>query len=304
MNDPIAALLAADAPGVLAIISDVTGPSYRPVGAMMAVLSPTESVGGLSSGCVEADVRLHAMDAITSGRQRTVRYGSGSSFFDIQLPCGGGLEILLVPDPDRNALEEVIRRRAAREPCTLRIDVGSGVINVEDVGVTGKSGECLLVRMEPEIRFLAFGKGPEAIAFCALAHSADYPHLLLSPDEETLTGARSSGCDTHLLTMKGFPEDLTADSWTAIALFFHDHDWEPPILSDALATQAFYIGAQGSSRARDARLIELEAMGIDQQERDRVRGPIGVIPSARDPRTLAVSVLAEIIATAQAAERQ
>ena len=31
-------------------------------------------------------------------------------------------------------------------------------------------------------------------------------------------------------------------------------------------------------------------------ERARLRGPIGLVPSARDARTLAVSVLAEVLA--------
>ena len=49
---------------------------------------------------------------------------------------------------------------------------------------------------------------------------------------------------------------------------------------------------------RDARLAELEAMGGAAEARERLHGPIGLVPSARDARTLAVSVLAEVLAVA------
>jgi xanthine dehydrogenase accessory factor len=167
-------------------------------------------------------------------------------------------------------------------------------------GATGRAGDTLRIRFEPEIRFLVFGKGPEASTFAALVQSAGYPNLLVSPDTETLQAAGAAGCATRHLTRQAFPEDLAADHRTAVTLFFHDHEWEPPILMGALATPAFYIGAQGSRRARDARLMEMEAEGATPDDLARLRGPIGLIPSARDARTLAVSVLAEVLDVARA----
>lgn len=109
------------------------------------------------------------------------------------------------------------------------------------------------------------------------------------------------GCETRVLTEKTFPVDFAVDPQTAIVLFFHDHDWEPPILATALATPAFYIGAQGSRVARDSRNVDLEALGIDPAALSRLRGPIGLLRSARDARTLAISVLAEVLSVASAA---
>ncbi|MBL4557165.1 MAG: XdhC family protein [Rhodobacteraceae bacterium] len=58
------------------------------------------------------------------------------------------------------------------------------------------------------------------------------------------------------------------------------------------------ISAQGSRRARDLRLIEMQALGAAPADLERLRGPVGLIPSARDAGTLAVSVLAEVLAEA------
>ncbi|WP_316646507.1 XdhC family protein [Ovoidimarina sediminis] len=287
---------------VLAIIAGVEGPSYRPVGATMAVIGPHDRVGTLSSGCVESDIALHALAARDAGKTKLIRYGRGSPFVDIQLPCGGGLDILLIPAPDRKALSELSRRRAARVPCGLSVNVTTGAMTVTEPGSTGRIGDMLTVRFDPAIRFLVFGKGPEASTFAGLVQSAGYPNLLLSPDHETLAHGAADGCETQHLVSQTFPDDLNADALTAIILFFHDHDWEPPILEGALKTPAFYIGAQGSQRARDARLLMLEGMGVPEDQRARLHGPVGLIPSARDAGTLAVSVLAEVLAKAKSGD--
>jgi xanthine dehydrogenase accessory factor len=78
-------------------------------------------------------------------------------------------------------------------------------------------------------------------------------------------------------------------------MFFHDHEWEPPILAQALTTEAFYIGAQGSIRAAEMRRMELVRLGTKETALARLHGPIGLVPSARDARILAVSVLAEVL---------
>jgi xanthine dehydrogenase accessory factor len=301
LRDPVAELLAPGSDdGVLAMIVGVEGPSYRPVGAMMAIDAGGRRTGTLSSGCVENDIALHALEALEAGRPAVIRYGRGSPFMDIQLPCGGGLEIALLPRPDRAVLAALAEAREARRPVTLSVNLSDGALALSPDGGTGRDGDMFRVRFLPEIRFLVFGKGPEASTFAALVGAAGYPGLLLSPDDETLETARVAGTETRHLATPGWPAGLAVDDRTAVVLFFHDHDWEPPILRGAVGTQAFYIGSQGSRRARDARLMELEAMGLTEAERARLRGPIGLVPSARDARTLAVSVLAEVLAESAA----
>jgi xanthine dehydrogenase accessory factor len=298
--DPVRALLGAPENAVLAIVAGTRGPSYRPVGAMMTVFDEAERTGSLSSGCIEADIALQAARVRKTGRPAIIRYGDKSPYVDIQLPCGGALDILLLPHPNRQVLAELVREHDARRPCTLVVDVNSGALSLSASGSTGREGDRLQVRIEPEVLFQVFGKGPEATTFASLVRSAGYPAVLLSPDAETLEAVSAAGCTTHHLARAAYPAHLDTDHRTAIVLFFHDHDWEPPILAGALQTPAFYIGAQGSQRARDARLETLASMGVGADARDRLHGPVGLIPSARDPSTLAVSVLAEVLAEAMA----
>lgn len=301
-TDPIEELVARDGEAALAIIAGVTGPSYRPVGAMMAVLGEKDRVGSLSSGCIEADIEMHALDALRKGVVTKLRYGIGSPFADIELPCGGGLDIAIVPRPDRSVLEMALKERVARKPFAIDVNLETGALTLCPTDEGTPSASTLRIRENPQIRFLIFGKGPEASTFAGLVRSGGYPHTLFSPDPETIEICTRAGCDTkHILDPK-IPHSTHVDPRTAIVLFFHDHDWEPPILQSALQTPAFYIGAQGSQRARDTRHAVLASLGIASQETDRLRGPIGLIPSARDPGTLAVSVLAEVLSVAKADE--
>lgn len=296
--DPVQALLAAPEDAVLAIVAGIEGPSYRPVGATMAVFDTDQRTGSLSSGCIEADISLQAMQTLKTGAPKMLRYGRGSPFIDIQLPCGGGLDILLLPRPDRRVLARLESNRSERRPRTLKIALDSGALEILDPVPTGRDATHLYVLFEPALRFLIFGKGPEASTFAALVRSAGYPNLLLSPDRETLDQGARVGCGTLHLASQQFPSDVDVDDRTAIVLFFHDHDWEPPILAGALQTPAFYIGAQGSQRARDTRMMALQEMGVSEDSRSRLHGPVGLIHSARDPGTLSVSVLAEVLAKA------
>lgn len=282
---------------VLAIIVGVEGPSYRPIGAMMAIFKSAASVGSLSSGCVEADIKLHALDCLSAGVTGIVRYGRGSPYLDIVLPCGGGLKILLVPNPCRDTIRQILDRSISkRSTCSFEIQTDTGQMRLSSHDQNGLFGSTFRTRIVPDLRFLVFGKGPEAVAFTALSQSAGYETTLLSPDPSTLETAQEFLSNTFELTKASVPSSVSVDARTALILFFHDHDWEPPILQDALATRAFYIGAQGSQRARDNRFVVLQEMGINPTDLERIHGPIGLINSARDARTLAISVLAEVVA--------
>lgn len=293
--EPIRQLAAAGGDGVLCVITHVDGPSYRPLGAMMAVLADERRIGTLSSGCVEADIALHSAKALDSGLPHRVRYGKGSPFADIVLPCGGGLEILLVPRPDVAVLKTLLSHHGARQACVLEVDHRSGALCAVAQGETGWTGDIFSITLDPEICFFVFGKGPETATFAGLVQAAGYPNLVLSPDTETLEAVAATGCATQHLTHAHCPKDLAIDARSAVVLFFHDHEWEPPILAEALTSQAFYVGAQGSLRAAEMRRMELARLGTSEAEIARLHGPIGLVPSARDARKLAVSVLAEVL---------
>ena len=279
---------------VLAVLTDTHGPSYRDPGAAIAIAPDGRFAGAITAGCVEADLKLRAADVRRTGEPLTLRYGEGSRFFDLRLPCGGAVEILLFLVRDTDALGGLSRAREARRPASVLISP-EGAIRMEGWRPTGLVRGGFQMGFRPPLRFLIFGTGAEASAFGGLIRGMDYDHILLSHEDSSLAAARASGSPTRLLLPGFHLADLEVDADTAVVLFYHDHDYEPEILKHFAETPAFYIGAQGSRATQANRLARLAEMRLPQSERDRIRGPIGLIPSSRDPRALAISVLAEVV---------
>lgn len=254
----------------LCVITAVDGPSYRPPGAAMVVAPDGTRRGSLSSGCIEADVARHALTALHIGQGTVLQYGKNSPFIDLELPCGGGLQVTLIPDPDPGQIAVARHTLQARRDATLTLPSGQRLVLV------------------PRPNLLILGAGPEAAALYAMARAggmqADW-HCSL-PD--TPPGAVA-------LTGTGWPDGASLDSRTAVALFFHDHHREPPLLAHALRSPAFYVGALGSARAHAERCAVLAAMGLDHAALDRIAQPFGLVAHARDPQAIAAGVLAQIL---------
>ena len=63
-----------------------------------------------------------------------------------------------------------------------------------------------------------------------------------------------------------------------------------------------FIGAMGSRRTHEVRLRRLREHGVPQPLLDRLVAPLGLIPSTRDPATLALSTLGHIVAAHREAQ--
>jgi xanthine dehydrogenase accessory factor len=299
MADPLAAAIRRPDDAVLAVITSVTGASYRSPGAMMCLFSDGTYAGALTNGCIEGDLTQHAKTALATGRPIRLRYGIGSPFFDIRLPCGGGLDVALYPSPDPQALAIVAQKKAIRAAFALRLST-NGDLTLQDSHPTGWDGDDFIINQPPALQFMVFGEGSEAIVFTRLVHAAGYSHHLATPSEPTLAAALQSGCQATLLTSNIVASLLgSSDTRTAVVTFFHDHHRELPVLHAALNGPAFYIGAQGSRLVAAQRIEVLQSMGMDDTARKRLHGPIGLIPACRDPRSLAISVLAEVLSLAE-----
>ncbi|MFU1478400.1 XdhC family protein [Roseovarius sp. C7] len=212
-------LRAADRESVLAIIVGTKGPSYRPVGAVMRFFADGTSIGTLSSGCIEADLALQAHNALSTERPKLVRYGQGSPFMDIKLPCGGGLDIFLLPRPCEATLGALVRRLENRRGAALCVDLKCGALSLSEADQTHRTESGFAVYYAPDPRFIVFGKGPEAAMFTALAETLGFPNVLLSPDCETLEMAGPAAGRRLHLPRPALPEAVSMTG-RALCYFF------------------------------------------------------------------------------------
>jgi xanthine dehydrogenase accessory factor len=281
--------------GVLATITGLTGTGARAVGTHMAIFEGGESAGSFSSGCVESAIVAEAAGVLAACRPRTVRFGQGSPYIDIRLPCGGGMDVLFLPDPSLDRLERIAGFFSSRTAFTLYVDEQEGLAAEPGWDSRPRRDRGFAVHHAPPLKLILLGHGAEMLAGLRLAraHGADVE--IVSPEEDILRAALAAAVPASRLLSPDSPVELRADAWTAMLFLFHDHDWEPDLLARALATPAFWIGAMGSERTQAARRAALAGHGVDAEAIARVRGPVGLIRSSRDPSTLALSALAEIV---------
>lgn len=125
--DAFDAMCAEDSSAALATVVAVEGSSYRRPGARMLIRGDGRTVGGISGGCLEADVIRRARGVIETQRPVVCRYetdGDDHAEPDLQtdgdpahsLGCGGAVEVLIQPISTANpgplgALRAVVRDR-------------------------------------------------------------------------------------------------------------------------------------------------------------------------------------------------
>ena len=93
----------------LATVVKAVGSSPRRAGAKMAISESGAMSGSVSGGCVEADVVLHALEVLDSGKPRLIQYGiSDEQAFDVGLACGGMIDVYIEPlEPARASAKGV-----------------------------------------------------------------------------------------------------------------------------------------------------------------------------------------------------
>ncbi|WP_196805657.1 XdhC family protein [Sphingobium indicum] len=281
----------------LVTLTDVTGGSARAPGTHMAVSECGASIGSFSGGCVEAAVIAEAQQVILAGQPRTLRLGAGSPYIDIRLPCGGGIDLIFTPQPALDQIDRLCVLLEQRQPVAVSLTTG-GQFDIAAAAAGDRTcwqDSRFVVRHDPALRLVVIGHGAEPGALLRLALAYGAEALLLSPDSRCIDDAKRIGVPTVRLWTTGRCDRLATDAHTAIVMLFHDHDWETVLLLQALEQDPFYIGAMGSRRTQAERRQRLLDAGGFPAAIDRIVGPIGMIPATRDPRTMAVSILAQVV---------
>jgi xanthine dehydrogenase accessory factor len=217
---------------------------------------------------------------------------------------GGRLGAKLLVKPDggfSGSLGEAnLDRVVARD---ARGELEAGLTSTRHYGAHGEARE-----RDVSVFIESFALPPRMIIFGAV----DFTAALAKVGK--VLGYRVTVCDARAVfaTMLRFPmADEVVNDWPdrylakvgdelgprdAICVLTHDHKFDVPAIAAAVKTGVGYLGAMGSRRTHDQRIVRLRDAGLTEAEIARVMSPVGLDVGARTPEETAVAICAEIIA--------
>lgn len=290
----------------LVTLVGVEGGAPRQPGAQMAVAEDGRYAGYLSGGCLEESVALEAKAAIAAGENRLVRYGKGSRYIDIRLPCGSGLDLYFDQTVTADEVDHMLAHRRARRTFIRATDLTAHASTVREapgdrpVPESRRSDDIFERVYTPPLQLLLLGSGPGLVAIATLAEALGIALKIVTHDMGTRTSLGLAG-RRAIIDEATLPAEMERfDAATAAILVFHEHEREIDHLSALLETKCFYVGVLGNHAVHRERRKTLAARGVSEASLDRIRAPVGSIPGAKSKATLAVGVLAELMADAKA----
>ena len=272
----------------LATLIHSDGSSPRPRGAQIAINDSNAHCGVISSGCAEEAIIAEAQKALATGSTHVIRYGKGSPYLDIELPCGSGLDILFSGSGITALTDAVAALHAQRQTAYVRVQ--------EDLSLTVDEAQTpSSIAYPPDYHLHIFGAGPHFTCFAELAHGLGYRLFAHSTDAAALAQLKTRGLDGAAMTHQTQYDPQGFDAHSGVITLFHEHNLELPILRAALDSEAHFIGALGSRKTHAQRL---ELLGLHKTARPGadIVGPVGLYIGAADPAEIALSIMAQIVA--------
>jgi xanthine dehydrogenase accessory factor len=298
-------------PAALAVVVRIEGSAYRRPGARLLIEEDDSSLGGISGGCLEEDVRLVGREVLRSGEPRLKHYDTGtdeSKVWGLGLGCNGQVDVFVqraAAEEEREPWRRVRERLEGDAPFALATVIsgpGAGELRLtgedphETAGESGvqTAGQRQVFRevFRPPPRLLICGAGDDAIPLAATAAAVGFRVTVADHRPAYLAAERFPDARGRVHRrpedgLAGLPSSGDAFAVVMSHSLKHDREWARRLLEAG----GRYVGLLGPRARTDAILAGLAAV-----PRERVYGPVGLDLGAEGPEQIAVSIVAELMA--------
>lgn len=279
-----------DAGGRVALCAIVAtrGSTPQPAGTLVCVDENANVVGTLGGGCVEADVRRSAHQAIGNACGELVTFALDSDFgYDDGMICGGKMDVAICPIAPTDDIQAY---RSAVD--ALSSGVATFPVRIAE---NGRHLE-YRIRVEPAPTLFIAGAGHIGRVLADAALPIGFAVHVIDDRLDYCNEQRfPSPIRTHVgdiaETLKAQPID--ANSYVVIVTRGHKHD--EVALQAVLTSSAKYIGLIGSRRKIKVIFGDLQDRGAPADALARVHAPIGLDIGAVTTAEIAVSIVAELV---------
>jgi xanthine dehydrogenase accessory factor len=284
----------------LLTVAQTFGASPRPPGSLAAIRDDGILVGSVSGGCIEDDLVAHRGD-FTGTKPHFARYGvTADEARRFGLPCGGELEIIIEPEVGAESIATLLAQISEGRIVARHVDLATGAWSFDRAD---PNDECERTATRftsvhgPRWRMLVIGASEIAHYLAEVAATVDYQVFVCDPREEYRAAWRAR--DSRWID--GMPDDAVLafkpDGHSVILTVSHDPKLDDMALLEALKSDAYYVGAVGSSRTNAERRKRLADFDLTAQQIARLRGPVGLSIGSRTPPEIALAILADLVAS-------
>ena len=251
----------------LATLVRVEGSSYRRPGARMLIWPDGQTIGSLSAGCLEEEVKLRAREVFETGEPALISFDTRRRF-----GCAGRIDVLIERAREKFFVD-LAENLDARRPCFAITRFSDGKVGTRIVQFDHEQAQQheLMQQIHPPIRLWIFGDGPDNVPFHSLGQ-------LLGWEMNTFV-------DANALT-------FAPDRWTAAIVKSHNYGRDFAALRRLLPLNLRYVGLIGPRKRRDQLMNDL-------LEREIVVNagffaPAGLDLGAETPEEIALAIVSEI----------
>lgn len=320
----------------LARVTKTWGSSPRPVGSIMLVHGNGSIVGSVSGGCVEGEVAKKAHEVIETQQAALLSFGvSNEEAWSVGLSCGGQVEVFVEHISRRQSpvwqvlVKSLLQNESAvlissilngTTTSTLLTETGTlvGADVTESLLNEAKQAHRQRVHKRVEVgghqyfiqvfarkpQLLVVGAAHVSVDLVALANQFGFDTVVIDPRSYFVEHIVFADPPAQLV--QAYPSKvlhsfkLDADCFAAV--LSHDPKIDDDALKILLPSNAAYIGALGSRKTHEKRVARLTHDGIDPELIQKIHAPIGLNIHAKTAQEIALSIMAQIVATKNAKE--
>ncbi|MFV0594242.1 XdhC family protein [Shewanella sp.] len=304
----------ADDAWVLAVITHIQGSSYRKPGAMMLFHEFGQGAGILSGGCLEADLRRHAQQAMQSQQIVRVTYdATDESDASYRLGCGGKVDIMLIPllkeNHDLGLVDIVQAFRKGQTGCYQLplVPAGSDArsytaqfypadsapFSSADFTkariLSAHEGDSLIIPLRPRFHLGIFGGGIDAKPVAAIAHSLGWQVSVF--DSRTAYARSADFPHAHIIKQSVNEATTLVASLDCAVVMHHNLNLDAAALKAIQPFDLKYVGLLGPTHRRD-KVLAMAELNTDSFS-GFFSAPAGLALGGELPSAIALSILAQ-----------
>lgn len=323
----LAELRAAGQRAALAMVVRIVGSAYRRPGAKFLIEETGDTLGSVSGGCLEADVREVAKGVLATGQPSLRHYSTGTDedvVWGLGLGCNGLVDVFIqsATEGPLADLEDRLRGLLTGDSAIVIATVVDGeglggvlivgseevhgslgpadldVLAVEKARGLNRSGvhpvgdrQVFFEVLPPPPHLIVCGAGDDARPLVAYAADAGFRVTLVDHRQGLMNPAWFPQAARLVLARPEEPADLPpAERSLAVVKTHslnHDREWARRLLKAGVP----YVGLLGP-RARTETILKEIGMPGD----GRVYGPVGLDLGADGPRQVSLAIVAELLA--------